>query len=72
MSPSSVISCVLFRTFSRPITYDTYDEQAVVEKDPVFANHDNMFMSRPERYRHGLSKSRRVTALKEELSLRCA
>lgn len=29
-----------------------------------------MFMSRPERYRHGLRKARRFTALKKELNLR--
>lgn len=46
--------------------------QAIVEQDPVFTNDDNMFMSRPERYRHGLRKARRFTALKEELKLRCA
>ena len=42
-----------------------------MEADPVFANSDNMFMSRPERYRHGLRKARRFTALKSELKLRC-
>lgn len=46
-------------------------EQAIVEADPVFANSDNMFMSRPERYRHGLRKACRFTALKAELKLRC-
>lgn len=45
--------------------------QAIVEEDPVFTNADNMFMSRPERYRHGLRKARRFTVLKEELKLRC-
>ncbi|CAN0534765.1 unnamed protein product, partial [Scytosiphon promiscuus] len=40
--------------------------QAIVEADPVFENSDNMFMSRPERYRHGLRKARRFTALKAE------
>ncbi|CAN0076556.1 unnamed protein product, partial [Hapterophycus canaliculatus] len=43
--------------------------QAIVEQDPIFTNENNMFMSRPERYRHGLRKARRFTALKKELNL---
>lgn len=44
--------------------------QAIVEQDPVFTNADNMFLSRPERYRHGLKKSARFTFLRKELNLR--
>ncbi|CAM9289866.1 unnamed protein product [Scytosiphon promiscuus] len=43
--------------------------QAIVEQDPAFTNENNMFMSRPERYRQGLRKARRFTALKKELNL---
>lgn len=74
--PVQQCSSMLFRPYRR--THNSTSNrmclatiQAMVEADPVFANRDNMFMSRPERYRHGLSKARRFTALKDELKLRC-
>ena len=44
-------------------------EQAIVEGDPVFAVSNNIFMSRPERYRHGLRKSSAFKALVDRLKL---
>ncbi|CAM9845948.1 unnamed protein product [Choristocarpus tenellus] len=43
--------------------------EAIVENDPVFKIHDNMYMSRPERYQHGLRKACHYSRLKEELNL---
>lgn len=59
----------VLRLYSRTLTFCAHP-QAIVEQEPVFTNADNMFLSRPERYRHGLKKSARFTALKKALSLR--
>lgn len=45
-------------------------EQAIVEGDPVFAVSNNIFMSRPEKYRHGLRKSSAFKGLVDRLKLR--
>ncbi|CAM9695028.1 unnamed protein product [Discosporangium mesarthrocarpum] len=52
------------------ITLRRKELEAIIENDHVFTNKDNLFMSRPERYRHGLRKARRYEDLKKELNLR--